>query len=151
MRALAKEYRVRCAVLEEEEVARSHMPAGVEVVRGDVTSAEQMGAAIKGCAVVFHCAAVISIVGDPSGVVRRVNVGGAETVARAAVAEAACTRVVYMCSVHAFDLKKYKGKSLDEACTRIPEGSRRHFACVVARGGVGCLTCVILCMSMCQT
>src|SRR5699024_1857009 len=66
--------------------------------------------------VVFHLAAIISILGDPTGMVRRVNIEGPRNVARVAL-EMGVRRMVHTSSVHAFDLAA-RGPSLDESGPR---------------------------------
>ena len=74
----------------------------IEFVRADVRDPVAMREAIEGADVVYHLAALISVVGGMGGRVADVNVGGAATVARAA-REAGVGRFVYCGSVHAFD------------------------------------------------
>jgi dihydroflavonol-4-reductase len=90
----------------------------VETVRGDVLDAESLRAAFTGAEVLYHLAAVISIVGDAHGKVRAVNVVGAENVARAAL-ECGVGRMVHCSSVHAFDMTR-RG-SIDETGPRVPD------------------------------
>ena len=88
----------------------------VEFVPIDVLRPETLAPAFEGADMVFHLAALISIVGDPTGHVWKVNVGGAANAARAAL-EAGVTRYVHCSSVHAFDLERC-GPSLDESAPR---------------------------------
>jgi dihydroflavonol-4-reductase len=76
----------------------------VEQVEGDVEDRGSLEAAFDGAEIVYHLAAVISIVGDPDGTVERVNVEGTENVARAALARGV-RRMVHTCSVHAFNMR----------------------------------------------
>ena len=80
----------------------------VEFVETDVLEPTEVAEAISGADAVYHLAAVISITGDPTGAVRRVNVGGVRNVARAAL-NAGVRRMVHCSSVHAFDLKSGGG------------------------------------------
>ena len=86
-----------------------HMPI-------DVLEPESLERAFSGADTVFHLAAVISIVGDPTGIVRRVNVEGPRNAARAALA-CGVSRFVHCSSVHAFDLAGC-GPELTEAGPR---------------------------------
>lgn len=71
-----------------------------EAVTGDLTDAQSLARAVKGCDVVFHVAADYRLwVADPS-VMYRTNVGGTRNLLRAA-AEAGATRIVYTSSVAA--------------------------------------------------
>lgn len=98
----------------------------VEVVRGDVLDRRGLIAAFRGADVVYHLAAVISITGDPTGVVRRVNVEGARNAAAAAL-EGGVGRFIHCSSVHAFDLST-GAAVIDEASPRVPAGSPGHAA-----------------------
>ena len=84
----------------------------IEFFEGDVTDPERMREAIDGVDGVYHLAAVISVVGDPTGSVERVNVQGPATVADAAL-DAGVPRFVHCSSVHAYDLSQVDGV-LDE-------------------------------------
>jgi len=95
----------------------------VEYVRGDVRELDAMKAAFRGADLVYHLAAKISIVGDPDGSVRAINVDGTQTVAQAAL-EAGIRRVVHCCSVHAFDLRH--PSAIDENTPRVAPDDRRH-------------------------
>ncbi|MBK6312489.1 MAG: NAD-dependent epimerase/dehydratase family protein [Candidatus Microthrix sp.] len=88
----------------------------VDFVEVNVRDRSSLAAAFDGADVVFHLAAMISIVGDPTGEVRKVNVEGPANVANAA-RDAGVERVVHCSSVHAFDLEKC-GPSLDETGPR---------------------------------
>jgi dihydroflavonol-4-reductase len=88
----------------------------VEFTTIDVLDPSTLPAAFAGADVVFHLAAIISIVGDPTGMVRRVNVDGAHNAAQAAL-DAGVGRYLHCSSVHAFDLELC-GPSLDESGPR---------------------------------
>jgi len=76
---------------------------GVSCVRGDICDAESLKSAFDGVTRVFHLASLISLAGDLGGRVTSTNVGGAENMARAALA-AGVERFVHFSSIHAFDL-----------------------------------------------
>ncbi len=88
----------------------------VEHVPVDVLEPGSLERAFADADTVFHLAAIISIVGDPNGMVRRVNVEGARNAARAALA-CGVSRFVHCSSVHAFDLERC-GPELTEAGPR---------------------------------
>ena len=73
----------------------------LEVVTGDIQDPASLRSAFDGAEYVVHCAALISIVGDPKGDVRRMNVDGARNTAQAAK-DAGVRRFVHISSVHAF-------------------------------------------------
>lgn len=113
--------RVRALVYE-------HSPAldglDIERVPGNVLEPVTLAQAFEGVDVVFHLAAMISINGDPRGMVGRINVTGTRNVAAAARA-AGVRRMVHCSSIHAFDLVGATGV-VDETSARA--SSRRHFA-----------------------
>jgi dihydroflavonol-4-reductase len=98
----------------------------VEVVRGDVLDGDSLVRAFRGGNILYHLAAVISIEGDPHGMVHRVNVKGALNAAQAALT-VGVRRMVHCSSVHAFDMHTGAGV-IDESSARVPEMSRSHAA-----------------------
>ena len=91
----------------------------VEHVPIDVLEPESLEKAFDGADTIFHLAAIISITGDPTGVVRRVNVEGPRNATQAALA-CGVSRFVHCSSVHAFDLRGC-GPELTEAGPRATE------------------------------
>ncbi len=98
----------------------------VEQVVGDIRHRDSLAAAFDGADVVFHLAALISIVGDRDGQVHETNVVGAENAATAAL-ECNVRRFVHMCSIHAFDMTP-TGHSISEQTARCDESGRRTWA-----------------------
>jgi dihydroflavonol-4-reductase len=90
---------------------------GATWVQADVRDAAAMRTAFEDAAVVYHLAAVISVVGGLGGLVESVNVDGTRTVAEAALA-AGVGRLVHCSSVHAFDLSGNVGRTVDETTAR---------------------------------
>jgi dihydroflavonol-4-reductase len=88
----------------------------VEHLRVDVLDSEALERAFSGADTVFHLAAVISIVGDPTGEVHRTNVDGPRNASQAALA-CGVKRFVHCSSVHAFDLERC-GPELAESAPR---------------------------------
>jgi dihydroflavonol-4-reductase len=88
----------------------------VEHVPIDVLQPQSLRAAFAGADTVFHLAAIISIIGDRTGIVRRVNVEGPRNAARAAM-ECGVSRFVHCSSVHAFDLERC-GPEVSESSPR---------------------------------
>ncbi len=74
----------------------------VERFSGDVRDEASVQRAFEGADLVFHLAALISIVGDMNGLVHETNVVGARNVARSALRKGV-RRLVHFCSVHAFE------------------------------------------------
>jgi dihydroflavonol-4-reductase len=91
----------------------------VEHIPIDVLEPESLEKAFAGADTVFHLAALISITGDPTGIVRRVNVEGPRNATRAAMA-CGVSRFVHCSSVHAFDLRGC-GPELTETGPRATE------------------------------
>ena len=88
----------------------------VEHVPIDVLQPESLERAFVGADTVFHLAAIISITGDPTGIVGRVNVEGPRNATQAALA-CGVSRFVHCSSAHAFDLER-SGPELTETGPR---------------------------------
>lgn len=88
----------------------------VEHLQVDVLDRGALDKAFAGADTVFHLAALISIVGDPTGEVQRTNVEGPRNASRAALASGV-KRFVHCSSVHAFDLERC-GPELSETSER---------------------------------
>jgi dihydroflavonol-4-reductase len=74
----------------------------LERVGGDIRDEAVLCEAFDGAEIVYHAAALISLVGGQGGLVHETNVEGTRLVARAA-RTCGVRRLVYFCSVHAFD------------------------------------------------
>jgi dihydroflavonol-4-reductase len=103
---------VRCLVRETSPLSNvDGLP--LETVRGDLTDAESVLRAVRGCDRVFHCAADYRLwVPDPEAMYAA-NVEGTRNVLRAA-AEYGCDRLVYTSTVGALGLEG-KGEAADES------------------------------------
>lgn len=99
--------------------AGEHLPPAATAVRADVLDPPSLLRAFDGAEVVIHCAAVISIVGDPTGLVQRTNVDGARNAA-AAAREVGVRRFVHISSVHA--MRMGAGRTIDEDEPRVGPG-----------------------------
>jgi NADH dehydrogenase len=75
------------------------LPAGVEVVQGDLTDAASLGHAVKGMDAVIHLGAATSAGRTDPALAYRVNVGGASALV-AACRAAHCRRVVAVSTQH---------------------------------------------------
>ena len=95
----------------------SRVPANVRWFEADIRDPAAMRTAMDGVDVVFHLAAVISIVGEQRGLVKSVNVDGCAVVAQAAL-KAGVSRLVHCSSVHAFELQGRIGTVIDESSPR---------------------------------
>lgn len=74
----------------------------VEIVTGDVLDMTALEKLMEGCDAVIHCAAIISLSGDPTGVVFKTNTEGPANV-RLAATRAGLRRMVHVSSVHAVE------------------------------------------------
>jgi dihydroflavonol-4-reductase len=110
----ADDAQVRAVDIREPVRAIRH---GAEWIRADIRDPAAMARALDGCEVVYHLAAVISIVGGLRGLVRSVNVDGVGVLARTAL-DRGVRRFVHCSSVHAFDLDALAGQPVDETCPR---------------------------------
>jgi len=97
-RLLAEKHAVRAVVRRDE---RALAGLDIEKVRGDVFDVDSLAASFAGVEVVFHLAALISIVGDPRGMVRKTNVLGPHNVVQACE-RAGVRRLVHFSSIHAY-------------------------------------------------
>lgn len=111
---LADGHEVRAVDLREPVRAVRH---GARWIRADVRDPAAMGKTFDGCEIVYHLAAVISVVGGLNGLVHSVNVDGVRVAARAAL-ERGVARFVHCSSVHAFDLATRVGQPCDESTPR---------------------------------
>lgn len=105
-------------------VRRETIPAlaglDVELVKGDVREPESVARLVAGTSAVFHAAGVISIAGDPLGLVEQVNVQGTAHVADAALSSG--VKMIYFCSVHAFEQEPLH-LPIDETRVRVVRGT----------------------------
>jgi farnesol dehydrogenase len=93
-RLAARGHELRLIGREKSDV--SGLPAGVEIVRGDVTDAASLARAAEGCAAIFHMAALVKVWVPERERFDAVNVGGLKNVL--AVARGAGARLVYTSS-----------------------------------------------------
>ena len=109
----------------------------VEKVQGDVCQPSTLTPLMKGVDVLYHLAALISIVGGMDGRVRAVNVHGARNVGRAAL-DAGVRRMVHTSSVHAFAMNHGGGaeQHIDEEFARSNESNAPAYDASKAAGEV---------------
>ncbi len=93
---LTEGYRVR-ALLRATSPS-DHLPVEVESVTGDMCDVEAFALALRGCDVLFHCAADYALYTRKPAHMYQVNVDGTESLIRAAF-EAGVERIVYTSSV----------------------------------------------------
>ena len=72
----------------------------LQLVRGNILNKEDLSRLINGCEIVIHCAAIISINGDPDGMVFKTNTEGPKNVLAASI-EHGVRKIIHISSVHA--------------------------------------------------
>jgi dihydroflavonol-4-reductase len=72
----------------------------LEVMQGDVLNKEDVKRFVQGCDVIVHSAAIISIHGDPTGIVFKTNTEGPRNILEASI-EAGVKRILHLSSTHA--------------------------------------------------
>jgi dihydroflavonol-4-reductase len=115
---LSRGERVRVMVRQPDPVSLRGLD--VERVHGDVRDPASLRRAFEGAERLYHCAALISIVGPMGGLVHQTNVVGARQVGEAALS-CGVRRMVHFCSVHAFQQEPLD-QPLDETRTRVGQG-----------------------------
>lgn len=112
VRALLEHYDAPVRVLHlPKENLMNLQGLDVELFPGDLTNPDDMRAALEGCDVVFHLAAVYALWLPDMSLMQRVNVDGANNLFRTCL-ELGVKRVVYTSSFACF-----AGQGLDTACT----------------------------------
>ena len=100
------------ALARDPERTRAALPAGVSVVRGDVTDPASVRAAADGCELVFNAMGIPEQFMRDEGVFERVNARGTEAVVKAA-REAGVRRVVHTSTIDVFEAEP--GERFDES------------------------------------
>lgn len=105
------------ALVREKHYSFEGMP--VEMIHGDLLHTGTLHALMKDCDALIHCAAVISIHGDPLGMVHQTNVEGTR-LAMETAKECGIKRVVHISSIHAFN-QRPSDMELDEQREKVTE------------------------------
>ncbi len=111
VRALRGRGRQVRALVRDVGRARALVPAGVELVRGDVTDAASVRRAMAGCTVVYHASGLPEQWLPDARRFDEVNVGGTEHLVEAALAERAAA-FVYTSTIDVFTMRP--GVEFDE-------------------------------------
>ena len=90
---------VKALIRDNDTRACSGLP--VEIINGDMMQQGILKNLMQDCDTVIHCAALISVNGDPTGIVHRTNVEGTQLVIDSAL-QAGIKRCIHISSVHAF-------------------------------------------------
>jgi len=93
--------------------ARTLLPEQIELVAGDVLDSASIEAAVEGCDTVFHVAGLPEQWRQDMGDFDRVNAGGTDTVARAALA-AGVSSFVFTSTIDVFAWPSEPGATFDE-------------------------------------
>lgn len=72
----------------------------IELFQGDVLEPEKLNKFAEGCEIIINCAALISIHGDPTGIVFKTNTEGPKNVLNASI-QAGVTKIIHLSSTHA--------------------------------------------------
>jgi dihydroflavonol-4-reductase len=88
------------ALVREDHRSLKGLP--IEVFKGDLLNPESLKIFMKGCDALIHCTAIISINGDPKGLVQKTNVEGTKLVMETAK-QSHIKRVVHISSIHAYE------------------------------------------------
>ena len=87
------------ALIRDDHRSLDELP--VEIARGDLSQPDSLKAFMQDCDTVIHCAALISVNGDPDGLVQRTNVEGTRSVVDTAL-QSGIKRFIHISSIHAF-------------------------------------------------
>lgn len=109
------------ALVREETRARKLLPASVEIVRGDITDPDSLGAAMRNVTRVFHAAGMPEQWQPDDRIFERVNTRGTANVMRAALS-ANVERVVYTSTMDVFAAPK-SGTLVETNIDKQPKGT----------------------------
>jgi dihydroflavonol-4-reductase len=84
----------------------------VQIVKGDLDDENALDELMRDCDALIHCAAFISVNGDPKGLVHHTNVEGTKNVMKAAK-RSGIKRVIHISSIHAYN-QRPSHEMLDE-------------------------------------
>ena len=96
---LHKNHSVKALIRDDD--LRSCEGISVALVKGDLLHKESLVQLMSGCDALIHCAAFISINGDPKGIVHQTNVEGTKLVMETA-RQSGIKRVIHISSIHAY-------------------------------------------------
>jgi dihydroflavonol-4-reductase len=111
-RALVADGRAVRALVRSPDKAATVVPRGCELVPGDVTDAESLAVAFRGCSVIYHAAGLPEQWLAAESTFDRVNTGGTRNLVRAALA-GGVERFVYTSTIDTF-LFPAAGLTFDE-------------------------------------
>jgi dihydroflavonol-4-reductase len=94
-----KNHSVKALIRNDDSSTCEGLP--VQIVKGDLQDENSLLELISNCDALIHCAAFISVNGDPKGLVHKTNVEGTEKVMKAAK-QSGIKRVIHISSIHAY-------------------------------------------------
>lgn len=111
-----RECQIKALVKEDD---RSLAGLAIEIIHGDLLEESSLQKLMKDCNALIHCAAAISINGDPGGIVHRTNVEGTKLVMQTAK-RSGIKRVIHISSIHAYN-QRPTNETLDEKSEKVNE------------------------------
>lgn len=96
---LSRNFEIK-ALIHRKSASLTNLP--IELVHGSLFDIPSLHSLIQDCDYVIHCAAIISITGDPDGKVRRTNVDGLRNVIEVA-SNYPLKKIIHVSSVHAYN------------------------------------------------
>ncbi len=96
---IKRNYSIKALVKDD---ARSLENLPVEIIEGDLLDPGTLHTLLSGCDALIHCAALISVNGDPHGMVHSTNVEGTKILMETAK-QCGIKRVVHTSSIHAYN------------------------------------------------
>ncbi len=112
-----RKFQVKALIRGDDTRCCNDLP--VEIIKGDMLQPEALQRLMQDCDVVIHCAALISVNGDPKGLVHKTNVEGTQLVVDNAL-RAGIKRFIQISSIHAFK-QQPSLKVLDEQREHVDE------------------------------
>lgn len=112
-----KEIAVKALVRGDDRRSCEGLP--VQIVNGDILQKDSLQKLMDGCDALIHCAAFISVNGDPKGIVHRTNVEGTGMVMETAK-QCGIKRVIHISSIHAYN-QRPSFELLDENREKVGE------------------------------
>lgn len=112
---------IQVKALYRDSDTRSCKALQVEIVTGDILDENALKHLLHNCDTVIHCAGIISVNGDPSGLMQQVNVTGTQLLIDHAL-QAGIKRFIHISSIHAFK-QQPNIRILDETAAPADEDS----------------------------
>ena len=111
------DHRVKTLIRSDDKRACDGLP--VQIVKGDLHDEKALHQLMQNCDALVHCAGLISVHGDPKGLVHQTNVEGTKFVMKMA-SQSGIKRFIHISSIHAFK-QKPSYEMLDEKRDTVSE------------------------------